>query len=555
MSRLSTCIFEWDAEDIAKLCRAKAALEECDEADARRMLSRKELALHCRRRTRGAETTTDLIDQLIESLRGDRGLDTLGMPIFDQPLMDKIWSEEKKHMTCIQDPVGVQLYVQTGTRRRGGVELKTYRCARGSVSLESFHLHITRFIPGTTASDAYFQALLLEGISRWNDDRMSAAVANATLKYRCFDDKLKAEHTRLSTKLWGRSLVEYRPPLRYTGELLGLEYLYSQTGRSFSLVTSDADADVDSVEMEELVEEDDEGYVEAEDMTVDLVVSVESAVRPSEETSTDQPPASPASSPERVQSPSPGNAEFGGETVGPDGLPGFDAVQDLAECLVSLDSVNYITNRQANRIVQLWDRLSDRDRQRLIYTRRYRARLRTRRLRQQGRRSFLPGRDSVRRAFLGRGTPAQKPGLSRVVDAICSRLYTKYRRDTVVRTDRGCLCVPKWKLILDKYADLQELVSNCAVLRDKTSLQLYSINLHTLRQWYTCLLSVCMHRSSVARIWCQGDTKFTPGDCRHIVPVRLCLGQSARKKIVVSRGKGGGARAPLLATPMMHCVR
>ena len=50
MSRLSTCIFEWDAEDIAKLCRAKAALEECDEADARRMLSRRELALHCRRR-------------------------------------------------------------------------------------------------------------------------------------------------------------------------------------------------------------------------------------------------------------------------------------------------------------------------------------------------------------------------------------------------------------------------------------------------------------------------------------------------------------------------
>jgi len=30
------------------------------------------------------------------------------------------------------------------------VELNTYRCARSSVSLESFHLHITRFIPGLT---------------------------------------------------------------------------------------------------------------------------------------------------------------------------------------------------------------------------------------------------------------------------------------------------------------------------------------------------------------------------------------------------------------------
>jgi len=41
--------------------------------------------------------------------------------------------------------------------------------------------------------------------------------------------------------------------------------------------------------------------------------------------------------------------------------------------------------------------LSDRDRQRLVYTRRYRDRLLTGRFRQQGRTSFLPGRDSVRR--------------------------------------------------------------------------------------------------------------------------------------------------------------
>jgi len=248
---------------------------------------------------------------------------------------------------------------------------------------------------GTTASDAHFQALLLEGMSRWNDDRMSAAVANATLKYRCFDDKLKSEHSRLSTKVWGWSVVEHRPPLRCSGELLGLQYLYSQTGRSLSLVTSDADADMDQVEKEELVKEDDDGYVEAEDMTVSIVNSVESAVPPSEETSTDQPPASPSSSPERAQSPSPVDAESGGAAVGPDGLPGFHAVQDLAEYLVSLDSANCITNHQAERIVQLWDRLSDRDRQRLVYMSRYRDQLPTGRFRQKGRRSFLPERDSI----------------------------------------------------------------------------------------------------------------------------------------------------------------
>jgi len=41
MTRLSTCIFEWDTEDIANLCQAKAAEENCDESAARRLLTRR----------------------------------------------------------------------------------------------------------------------------------------------------------------------------------------------------------------------------------------------------------------------------------------------------------------------------------------------------------------------------------------------------------------------------------------------------------------------------------------------------------------------------------
>ena len=82
MSRLSTCIFEWDTEDMANLCQVKAAEENFDASAARRLLTPRELALHCRRRTRRAETTTNLIQQLI--LKRDNGLDTLGIPIFDQ---------------------------------------------------------------------------------------------------------------------------------------------------------------------------------------------------------------------------------------------------------------------------------------------------------------------------------------------------------------------------------------------------------------------------------------------------------------------------------------
>ena len=38
--------------------------------------------------------------------------------------------------------------VSRGSLLKGSIRLPTYRCARGSTSLESFHLHLNRFIPG-----------------------------------------------------------------------------------------------------------------------------------------------------------------------------------------------------------------------------------------------------------------------------------------------------------------------------------------------------------------------------------------------------------------------
>ncbi len=99
MARLSACIFLWDPEDVAALRRAKEAelaakkTGHTSERAIGARIARRELALHCRRRTR---------------------------------------------------------YMKTGTLKKGGVELCCYRCARGSTSLESFHLHLNRFIPGIT---------------------------------------------------------------------------------------------------------------------------------------------------------------------------------------------------------------------------------------------------------------------------------------------------------------------------------------------------------------------------------------------------------------------
>lgn len=129
MARMSACIFEWDADDVALLPRAKREqlMQQYSPAVCERELDRHitkaELALHCRRRTRGEEQT-------------------ILLPSFG-----------------IQDPPGMPLYTETGSNTKGRLLLKTYRCARGSTSLESFHCHFYRFIPGLCSLSMVFMIL------------------------------------------------------------------------------------------------------------------------------------------------------------------------------------------------------------------------------------------------------------------------------------------------------------------------------------------------------------------------------------------------------------
>ncbi len=154
MARLSSCIFEWDAGDLTLLRRAKReqltqqGWPAMTEAELDGHISKDELLKNCRRRTRGEETTIHLLDMLIRELMGGKGNDALGVPLLDSVRMQHIWNVQRRHVTCIQDPPNVLLYMETGTINKGGVVLQTYWCARGYTSLESFHCHLNRFIPG-----------------------------------------------------------------------------------------------------------------------------------------------------------------------------------------------------------------------------------------------------------------------------------------------------------------------------------------------------------------------------------------------------------------------
>ena len=163
MARMSSCIFEWESEDVTLLQRAKRIQLErqgrvhLTTNDVMHHITKAEMALHCRRQTRGVGPTRRLLEDLLRELDGPGGRDTLGVPLLDSARMWDIWKQQKTHLACIQDPPDVQLYTETGTLKKGGVDLKTYRCARGSTSLESFHLHLNRFIPGISAYTHFLQ--------------------------------------------------------------------------------------------------------------------------------------------------------------------------------------------------------------------------------------------------------------------------------------------------------------------------------------------------------------------------------------------------------------
>ena len=197
MKRLSRCIFEWDPVDVKALVKAKTNEMKSkgvtpSEKAVRSSLTRDELARHCKRRTREEPEIVKAIEELLLSMAP--AADSFGVKLLN-PKATEVWLKEKKHVKCIQDPVDIPLYAKVGEIQRGGMALPHYRCARGTTSLESFHGHIVKFIPGSTASARNLHAYLIEGISRWNADRVSNSQGTYDIKL-----QTKLNEKRLKSK-------------------------------------------------------------------------------------------------------------------------------------------------------------------------------------------------------------------------------------------------------------------------------------------------------------------------------------------------------------------
>jgi hypothetical protein len=179
MARLSRCIFKSAERKFELFMSAKkremvaAGIPHPSAIAVKKAITNEKLVRDYRRRTWGTEKTVEQIETL------HAALNVIG----------------HGHSRCAAPQRGgkgdlggaeASCPLPPGSPRGGTVhhKLPVLRCARGSTSLESFHLYLARFIPGTSASA--FQAYLLDGITRRNAAHASAAIQSPEEVLRTF---------------------------------------------------------------------------------------------------------------------------------------------------------------------------------------------------------------------------------------------------------------------------------------------------------------------------------------------------------------------------------
>ncbi|XP_056324794.1 uncharacterized protein LOC130237793 [Danio aesculapii] len=261
----------------------------------------------------------------------------------------------------------------------------------------------------------------------------------------------------------------------YFRELIGVEYLYSQTNRALEEdIAKDPDVP-DGLQDEDLLAdlEGDEGFEDAylDEPTefMELEGNLQNPSQPPSQTDSAAVSSSPASSSQSQM-----------DRVGPNGQPGYDHVIRLADCLVDLRLQGFVTQSMVDEIVMLWNHLADHDKGPLIYSPCHRDRLLKGRFKvSHSKTNVTPGTDSLKRCFLGEGGPAQWPSTSRLVEAICLALCRIHPAGQTIAGVR----VNRWAAILRDYRKIRHDVLGSPGIMAQTKLKLFELNQLTISQW------------------------------------------------------------------------
>ncbi|KAI4800547.1 hypothetical protein KUCAC02_009612, partial [Chaenocephalus aceratus] len=216
----------------------------------------------------------------------------------------------------------------------------------------------------------------------------------------------------------------------WQGELIGISYLYNQTGKVLQALPEDPDEPDDSEEMTVEEEEEDEGY------------------------------------------------DHDGTAVNV-AAPGYQQVRRLAHGLVEICEKGDITQEEVEVVlVGLWQNLLDVDKGLVVYPSRYRAQLTQGRFKKSktstANTEAVPGLESMKRppavCMVGTGSgPATWPDTSRLVEAIfillCQLIPSSRTKFGFLRT--------RWTLVLTAYDQVRATVYRSPALVARTTLQLF----------------------------------------------------------------------------------
>ncbi|KAK1788427.1 hypothetical protein P4O66_016858 [Electrophorus voltai] len=333
----------------------------------------------------------------------------------------------------------------------------------------------------------HFQAYLLEGLVRWNEDRTAAAVEGSDPTQVCYSGQLQHYANHLSQQLLGLQLAEdYTRPGEYTAHRGGV----SQTG---AVLQEDLGRDPDGISDEDLPELEDKGFVDVGfDEFADPTCSEHSleplpplhraAVGPRSTAASSRTQSDPAESSASEMTKTQalcGDKED--ESLGPDGVPGYHHVVNLADSLVDLRHQAFVTQQKVDSIVALWNKLPESDEGGVAYPPRQRDRLIKGRIKSSlSKTSVVAGTDSLKHYFLGQGSgPAQWPRVSRLVKAVCLALCRLHPAGQTVAGVR----VNRWAAVTRDYGVIMDVVLGSPGLLTRTRIQLFELNQRTLTQW------------------------------------------------------------------------
>ncbi|XP_041824833.1 uncharacterized protein LOC121629265 [Melanotaenia boesemani] len=484
-SKLSSCIFEWDRSDIQRLKQAKREQlikknpgHTPSDNQVLSSITSSELAKHCRRRTRGVEETRALIQQLLDSMW--ELTDTTGLPLINQESMSHVWEIQQKHLPCIQDPPGVQLYTNTGTGlEKGDKELDVLRCGRGSSSLESFHKHQCSFIPGWRCNALHTQMYMLEGVSRWNINRSQQALnMNRTSQTKIYDVRLMSNVNTLSNRVLGSALLpEFIPPGKPTGERIAVEYLLAQSNRGDLLSGQN---EIIMPEMLEEVQQDEDP-----DATIPRATDITFQSSSQESTLVSDVSSSPVSSPFEESLPMTTPEKTPDSRCDPRGIPGWEAVDDLAGYLVNLNrTITALSNAEKTEILRLYSCLDATDKSPTKYSLKTKKTTLTGPWRASRKRSgSAPGQQAAERLFMVHGQAAHRPDFNRISECVALRLYKEFKeaRNRPKDNKGKTFAIPQ--SIVMAYSHIKQLIEDCKEILDNSNLVLVTINNTTVSSW------------------------------------------------------------------------